>query len=104
MGMEIVLPGRGYPASRRWARYKVDMSVVITFRRGGKVSVVEGRGSELNCGGMAIFLPTDLAIGDLIAVQFTPPYSRQPVTITGIVRSCRIYSYGVEFINNKDAA
>ena len=47
MGTEIVLPGRGYQSSRRWARYKVDVPVTITLRRLGKVTVVEGRGSEL---------------------------------------------------------
>lgn len=104
MGMEIVLPGRDYPGSRRWARYRVEVSVVITFRRHGKVTVVEGRGSELSCGGMTIFLPADLYTGDPVAVEFTPPYSSQPVTMKGIVRNCQIYSYGVEFISDKYAA
>ena len=104
MGTEIVLPGRGYPSSRRWARYKVDVPVAITFRRRGKATVVEGRGSELNCGGMKIFLPTDLNIGDPVAVEFTPPYSSQPVLMKCIVRNCHIYCYGVEFISDKDAA
>jgi hypothetical protein len=104
MGTEIVLPGRGYQSSRRWTRYKVDVPVMITLRRLGKVIVVEGRGSELNCGGMKVFLPADLLIGDQVAVEFTPPYSSQPVMMKGIVRSCHIYSYGVEFVRTKDAA
>jgi len=104
MGIEIIMPGRGYQSSRRWARYRVDVPVAITLRRFGKVTVVEGRGSELNCGGMKVFLPTDLHIGDPVAVEFTPPYSRQPVMMKGIVRNCHIYSYGVEFICDKDAA
>ena len=104
MGTEIVLPGHGYPSARRWARYKVEVPVVITFRRHGKVTAVEGRGSALSCGGMTIFLPTDLHIGDSVVVEFVPPYSRQPVMMKGIVRNCHIYSYGVEFICDKDAA
>ena len=104
MGTEIVLPGRGYPNSRRWARYKVDVPVVITLRRLGEVTVLEGRGSELNCGGMKIFLPTDLLIGDQVTVEFTPPYSSQPVMMRGVVRNCHIYSYGVEFVRGRDAA
>ena len=104
MGTEIVLPGRGYSSSRRWARYRVEVPVVITFRRRGKVTVVAGRGSELSCGGMTIFLPVDLYTGDPVAVEFTPPYSSQPVTMKGIVRNCQIYSYGVEFISDKYAA
>ena len=97
MATEIVLRGRGYPISRRWARYRIDLPVVITFRKCGKVSSIKGRGSELNCGGMTIFIPADLEIGDSIAMEFTPPYSGRPVTMIGTVRNCHIYSYGVEF-------
>lgn len=104
MGTEIVLPGRGYRSSRRWARYKIDVPVMITLRRPGRGTVVEGRGSELNCGGMKVFLPADLLIGDQVTVEFTPPYSSHAVTMKGIVRNCHIYSYGVEFIRLKDAA
>jgi hypothetical protein len=53
---------------------------------------------------MTIYLPVDLYTGDPVAVEFTPPYSSQPVTMKGIVRNCQIYSYGVEFISDKDAA
>jgi hypothetical protein len=53
---------------------------------------------------MKVFLPADLLIGDQVAVEFTPPYSSQPVMMKGIVRSCHIYSYGVEFVRTKDAA
>jgi len=104
MGTEIIMPGHGYQSSRRWARYRVDVPLMITLRRFGKVTVVEGRGSELNCGGMKVFLPADLLIGDQVAVEFTPPYSSQSVTLKGIVRNCHVYSYGVEFIRNQDAA
>jgi PilZ domain len=104
MGIEIMLPAHGYSCSRRWARYKVDVPVSITLRRFGKVTVLEGRGSDLSCGGMTIFLPTDLHIGDQVTVEFTPPYSSQPVVMRGIVRNCHIYSYGVEFIKDRDAA
>jgi hypothetical protein len=104
MATQIVLPGRGYSISRRWARYKLDLPVVIFLRKHGKIITLEGHGSELNCGGMAVFLPLDLEIGDLVALQFTPPYSNRPVTMLGTVRNRRIYSYGVEFSRFKIAA
>jgi hypothetical protein len=104
MATEIVLRGHGYPTSRRWARYRVELPVVITFQRHGKVSAVNGRGSELSCGGMTIFIPADLDIGDSIAMEFTPPYSGRPVTMQGIIRNSFIYSYGVEFTRCRDDA
>ena len=104
MATQIVLPARGYPVSRRWARYRVDLPVLITFCKCGEATAIEGRGSELNCGGMAVFVPADLEIGTLIALEFTPPYSGHPVTMIGTVRNRRIYSYGVEFSKLEKAA
>ena len=45
---------------------------------------------------MTIFIPSDLDIGDSIAMEFMPPYSGRPVTMQGVVRNCHIYSYGIE--------
>ena len=104
MGTQIVLPGQGYSVSRRWARYKVELPVLMSFQKHGKLAMVEGQGSELSCGGMAVFLPIDLEIGDMIALEFMPPYSKRRVAMIGIVRNRRIYSYGVEFSTFKKAA
>jgi hypothetical protein len=104
MGIEVVLPGGGYVSPRRWARYQVDVPVMVMVQFGRETIVVKGRGSQLNCGGMAVFAPVELAIGAEIYVEFTPPYSSQPLTMTGVVRNCHRYSYGVEFITRRKVA
>jgi hypothetical protein len=70
----------------------------------GKAAAVEGRGSQLNCGGMSLFVPIELAIGEDVGVEFTPPYSSKPLTMTCIIRNCHRYSYGVEFIVQQKVA
>ncbi|MGA2992816.1 MAG: PilZ domain-containing protein [Candidatus Korobacteraceae bacterium] len=104
MGIEVVLPGGDYLSSRRWARYQVEVPVWVMVEVGGEATVVEGRGSQLNCGGMTVFAPIELAIGEQVSVEFTPPYSSRPLTMTCVVRNCHRYSYGVEFVTQRKVA
>ena len=65
--------------------------------------IVQGRGSSLNCGGMAVSGTVELAIGAQVAVEFTPPYSRQPVRARCFVRNRHRDTYGLEFITENDS-
>jgi hypothetical protein len=64
--------------------------------------VREGKGTDLNCGGLAVRADIDLAIGAQIAVEFTPPYSDQPISFRCFVRNRNGNRYGVEFITEND--
>lgn len=87
---------------RRWPRYKVDVPVRVITQGATKVSIVAGRGSELNIGGMAVFAGTELSIGAQVQIEFTPPYSGQPIRVRCFVRNRNGYRYGVEFITESD--
>ena len=102
MSTEVVLPQPGYATLRRWPRYKVDVPVRVITQGATKVSIVLGRGSELNNGGMAVFAGTELAIGAQVQVEFTPPYSGHPIRVRCFVRNRSGYRYGVEFITESD--
>jgi len=102
MSTDVVLPKQGYAAVRRWPRYKVDVPVRVITQGLTKVAIVQGRGSELNNGGMAIFAGTELAIDTQVQVEFTPPYSGQPIRVRCFVRNRAGYRYGVEFITESD--
>lgn len=102
MSTEVVLPQQGYTTVRRWPRYKVDVPVRVITQGLTKVTIVQGRGSELNNGGMAIFAGTELAIDAQVQVEFTPPYSGQPIRVRCFVRNRNGYRYGVEFITESD--
>jgi hypothetical protein len=102
MSIQVVVPQQGYATSRRWPRYKVDVPVRVITQDPTKVTIVQGRGSELNNGGMAVFAGTELSIGGQVLVEFTPPYSGQPIRVRCFVRNRAGYRYGVEFITESD--
>jgi hypothetical protein len=102
MSTDVVLSKQGYATIRRWPRYKVDVPVRVITQGLTKVAIVQGRGSELNNGGMAIFAGTELAIDAQVQVEFTPPYSGQPIRVRCFVRNRAGYRYGVEFITESD--
>ena len=47
---------------------------------------------------MALFAPQELMLEDRIEVEFTLPYSRQPLLIGAMVRNRNGYRYGAEFL------
>jgi hypothetical protein len=102
MSIQVVTPQQGYATARRFPRYKVDVPVRVITQGLTKVTIVQGRGSELNVGGMAIFAGIELSIGAQVIVEFTPPYSGQPIRVRCFVRNRAGYRYGVEFITESD--
>jgi hypothetical protein len=102
MSTEVAIPEQGYATMRRWPRYRVDVPVRVITQGLTKVAIVQGRGSELNNGGMAIFAGTELPIDAQVQVEFTPPYSGQPIRVRCFVRNRSGYRYGVEFITESD--
>jgi hypothetical protein len=102
MAINISLPDPAYPMLRRWPRYKIDVPLRLIAPREDKVVIIQGRGNELNQGGMAVFAGIELKVEDVIAVEFTPPYSGQPIRVRGSVRNRQGYQYGIEFLLETD--
>ena len=103
MATDTAQPQPNYPVTRRWPRYQFDVPVRVITQPPRKVAVVQGRGRELNGGGMAVFVGIELAMDDQVAVEFTPPYSGQPIRVRCFVRNRSGYNYGVEFITENNA-
>lgn len=96
------IPVPQFQIPRRFPRYKLNVPVRVIVEKADKVVIVQGRGDELNEGGMAVFAGVEAAVGSHIAVEFTPPYSGNPIRVRCIVRDRRGYSYGVEFLLESD--
>lgn len=96
MSTEIMGAQTAFTQTRRWPRYKLNVPVRVIIKSQEKVRVLDGRGTELNEGGMAITVGAELKAGELVAVEFTPPYST-PVRVPAQVRNREGYRYGVEF-------
>jgi hypothetical protein len=65
----------------------------------------KARFDEVSEGGMALTAGVELSPGDLVDVEFTPPYSGLPIRHRGVVRNRTGYRYGIEFLasNDRDA-
>jgi hypothetical protein len=82
---------------RRWQRFRLDLPLRIIIHK-EKTTIVNGRGSDISEGGILIFAGVELKDGDEIFVEFTPPYSGDPIRVRGVVRNRAGYKYGVEFL------
>jgi hypothetical protein len=102
MEPEVALPQPVFPKVRRWPRLKLNIPLRVIAQKRDKTAIVEGRGKELNEGGLAVFAGIELAVDDVIAVEFTPPYSGQPIRVRALVRNRSGYNYGVEFLKEND--
>jgi hypothetical protein len=93
-----------YATPRRWQRCKLDVPLRIILKReggamGSKTTIVNGRGNELNEGGMAVFAGVEARLGDELWVEFTPPYGAgMPIRVRAAVRNRAGYRYGIEFL------
>jgi len=86
--------------SRRWPRYKVNVPIRVIIQSAMKATIIDGRGTSLSEGGMAMFAGVELKPGDQVAVEFTPPYSAPPIRVEAKVCNREGYNYGVEFLTD----
>lgn len=98
MSSNVVGIESGYAVVRRWVRYKLDVPLRVIAYKDDRVSIVQGRGHELNEGGMMVFAGAELAAGAVVALEFTPPYTGLPIRVRCLVRNRSGYHYGVEFV------
>ncbi len=102
MATDVVPAQPGYSPLRKWPRYKLDVPVRVIVRPRERVMIVPGRGNELNAGGLAVFVGMELAIGAHMVVEFTPPYSGEPIRVRCLVRDRNGYTYGLGFLLETD--
>jgi PilZ domain-containing protein len=98
--MTIASGERKHPHVRRWRRYEVNVPIRVIIQRAMKATIIDGRGSALSEGGMAIFAGAELKAGEQVGVEFTPPYAALPIRVKARVCGRSGYHYGVEFISS----
>jgi hypothetical protein len=98
MAVSVVVSEPQFLQSRRFKRYKLDVPVRVLKHTDEKVRYIDGRGNELNEGGMTVNAGVELDLGELVDIEFTPPYTGDPIRARGIVRNRNGYRYGLEFL------
>ena len=93
-----------FVTKRRCPRFAVEFPVRVRLTTQGPTRVVacEGQGTDISGGGLAVRADIDLPVGAQIGVEFTPPYSDQPMIFRCFVRNRDGNLYGVEFITEND--
>lgn len=97
MSTEPLSQQHSYAAVRRWPRYKLNVPVRVISQKGDKTVITQGRGTELNGGGLSVFAGVELAVDQEIELEFTPPYSGDPIRVRCTIRNRNEYTYGLEF-------
>lgn len=98
MSGEAMLTSSAYPIPRRFPRYQLNVPVRVIAQKCGKPVIAQGRGNELNEGGLAVFAGIEISVDEQVAVEFTPPYTGQPIRVRCVVRNRQGYNYGVKFL------
>src|SRR5437899_2464011 len=98
MAVNVVVTESQFLHSRRFRRYKLDVPVRVVVPTEDKIRIIDGRGNELNEGGLAVSAGVELALDENIEVEFTPPYSGEPIRARAVVRNRNGYRYGLEFL------
>ena len=96
-------PQSGLTGTRRWRRFRFDVPVRVLLRRNDRELAFAGRGTGMNEGGIGIYIEAPLEIGDLVHVEFMPPYSGLAVRVRGAIRHIKETLYGIEFLAENPA-
>jgi c-di-GMP-binding flagellar brake protein YcgR len=98
-----VINGIDWRSVRRFPRYSIDVAVRISLVKNSQKHIFSGRGSELSEAGMAAYIPAELNLGDRVSIDMMLPYSREGLSLVGIVRNRSGFRYGMEFKDITDA-
>jgi len=88
-----------YSSVRRWPRFKVSLSMRLVLHGPAGVEYMYAHGRNISEGGMAVYVPTELNVGDSAALEFTVPYSQEKMLLKAFVRNREGFRYGIEFID-----
>ena len=82
---------------RTHGRYKVSVPLSALITRDDKPMRFSGTVVQFGPGGVTAEINADFDGGDILAIDFTLPYSQIPLRIDAIVRNRSAHRYGLEF-------
>jgi hypothetical protein len=93
-----------YEVKRRCVRYKLDVPVRVILHEQDRTLIRDGRGTELGEFGICVLVGMELKVGGEVEIEFTLPYTGEPIRVSGAVRNRSGYRYGCEFIPDGQGA
>jgi hypothetical protein len=102
--MEDEASGEQHEVDRRYKRYHVDLRLRLLTGPANNHRSIYARGSNISEGGMRVFVPAELVLGDMVTLELILPYSEQKIVIRGFLRNREGFSYGVEYAASTSTA
>jgi hypothetical protein len=88
---------REHEEDRRFRRFGVDIRLRLLTGPANGHKTIFARGSNISEGGMRVFVPADLVLGELVTLELMLPYTEQKLVVRGVLRNRDGFSYGVEY-------
>ena len=85
--------------TRRWTRYAVSLSLRVRVPTASGQEFMLAHGRDISQGGMAVYVPVELEIGEAILLELIFPTLQDPLRLSATVKNRFGFKYGVELIN-----
>jgi Tfp pilus assembly protein PilZ len=82
---------------RRTRRYKINLHVMVSTLVRGINKLIPAYGRNLGEGGICLFVPAQLALGDLVELVLSLPGAKSKLAVRGRVKSVERFNYSIEF-------
>jgi c-di-GMP-binding flagellar brake protein YcgR len=90
---------QGKADRRQHQRLPVDLRVTWVSGGGSTVRGAVGRACDISLGGISVFLPRTLSLGEESELQFKLPTSPEPLRVRAVLRTRDSFRYGFEFVS-----
>lgn len=77
----------------------MEMRLKITLSGESQGVSFHGTGTNISKGGMRVFIPRNLRMGDAVTLDIPLPYTQEQLTVRAVIRNRDGFHYGVEFVN-----
>jgi hypothetical protein len=101
----LAAPGRKHSTTepdrrhRRFPRYRTNFPVAVELLLEKGYQRLDGQCKDLSIAGIGALLAEELATGEVLALTFSLPVSAVVWHVRAVVRHCRRYHHGLEFLS-----
>jgi len=85
-------------STRRYARYRTELPVIVKILAKDGYLRIHGRCFELAEAGLGAVITSELGAGEIVTLEFTIPEAPQVFVIRSVVRHRMGFLHGFEFI------
>lgn len=90
--------GKGKSSSRRFARYRTELPVIVKVLGQEGYLRVHGRCFEIAECGLGAVITSELKVGEMVTLEFYLPEQADPFILSAIVRHRMGFLHGFEFV------